>query len=678
MARQIGFVDTASVAVDSFRLRTDPDDTLSFSRAIAANLPIFLGPKTYFISQITVDLSVPSVTMTGIPGLSVVRRNAGGSGGFIQIAAPNVALKGVTFDMNKASVTANQWGVLITSTIAQDVIVEDCTFMNNSGTIGAGLALIGTNPVLKGSFSVTDCEIFGCSFSALYLGSVGVGFVSGNYVHDNNGNGIAVTSFGSASSTNFASNIIVEANRIARCQNGIQVGGISPPYVYGTPAAVDVTVRNNTLTDISASAIIGQGDYIGILGNTINQSSPSVSVNSAIDNNGRFGLIAHNDINYAGSSYGIDAGGSQSIDILDNHVTVTTGAAINPGGGLNCRVSRNLISVNADTSFPEAITVFDVETDGSGIPFPYFCTGLVIDSNTILMNGVNSRGISLFDNPGGRATAQSTRVTNNNVETINGASTSFALTYVGGGSGIYIEGNSCDGPFGFANPNINTDIIPPDIYDEVLTFSGASPTVRSLVTPLINTYGAGGSILWVYPQNGGANYTAATVLSASGGGGSGWAGTPLISQGVIVGVRTTAFGSGYSGAITITATDTGGGSGATFIPTNMPTLPTFRKMRLISSSVRQVLQLTGGFTTLQGNRPIIFDTTNVVNLIGNVRAWTPNPVAPFVSIAVGSLPTPSSAYAGAIVNVTGSTTGKWQARCDGSSWIWPDGTTVTT
>jgi hypothetical protein len=30
-----------------------------------------------------------------------------------------------------------------------------------------------------------------------------------------------------------------------------------------------------------------------------------------------------------------------------------------------------------------------------------------------------------------------------------------------------------------------------------------------------------------------------------------------------------------------------------------------------------------------------------------------------------------------VITVTGSTTNKWQARCDGTNWKWPDGTTVS-
>lgn len=70
---------------------------------------------------------------------------------------------------------------------------------------------------------------------------------------------------------------------------------------------------------------------------------------------------------------------------------------------------------------------------------------------------------------------------------------------------------------------------------------------------------------------GGQNYSSATIVSATGGAGTGFEATALISNGVVVGIAITDEGSGYTSAPTLSITDTGGGSGATATASIQPT-----------------------------------------------------------------------------------------------------------
>jgi hypothetical protein len=665
----------AGKLVDNFKLRTDPDDTLAFARAIAAGEPVVLGARTYSISSLNIDASTTHLTIFGAaPGQSAIQRIGNSSSAFIQIASAYVTLDGVTFDMNKARVTANQWGVLITSDCAQQITVRRCRFVNNSGTLGCGLGIIGKNPTTVGSIDISDNEISECVWGAMYLASIGNAVVRNNYIHDNAGAAIYCSSWQTASSTNYSSDVLFTNNRISRCRNGIQCGGIAPPYIYGTPSAVRCKMIANDLQDITSYGLVAQGDYIDTIANKIDQSAPNVPVFAAIGYTGRWGSITDNQINYSGSSYCIDVGGCQGIHISDNTIYATSGVAINIGGTTNCHAVNNFIWTQLN-----AILAYEVEADGTYVPFPYFCSGLVIDGNNITMDGGSSRGILTLDNPGGRRGAVPIRITGNHFQNVNGSSLQWCISCIGGGAALSLGGNTQGGlSYGFSNPNGNGDIIAYDVWDEVVTYAGAAKTIRSVLPPLINTYGCGtiNSILWTFPTSGGSGYSSATTLRAHGTeGGSGWTGIPLISQGVIVGVRTTAHGSGYKGAVTITAIDSGGGHGATFEVGNVLYLP-IRKLRVSSSGVISVLRASGGSVSLAGVTPIILTTSTPISLTAQSNQWVPDPVAPVASFAVESLLRPSPDNAGAIVYVTDSTTGKWMARSNGKSWVWPDGTKV--
>ena len=131
----------------------------------------------------------------------------------------------------------------------------------------------------------------------------------------------------------------------------------------------------------------------------------------------------------------------------------------------------------------------------------------------------------------------------------------------------------------------------------------------------------------------------------------------------------------------MTASDPGGGTGATFAATTVPTIPTGRRLVLNSTSqAAHVLRSGGGFVGMRsgnGVQAVLFSTGTDVPLTFISPYWNVSG-EPKATYAVGSLPTPTTNMAGALAYVTGSTTGKWMARCSGTAWVWVDGTAVTT
>lgn len=664
------------VLLDAFRVAGDADDTASMTRAVAAGVPILLGPKTYTINNYVMAGTPSAFVLRGTPGKSLIQRTSASGSQFFQITAATVVLDGVTFDMNKASVTANQWGVFLGAG-GQTISVRNSVLKNNSGTLGSCLGIASTGPAAGGSFGISNSEFTGCTFDTLYLASVSNGVVSGNYIHDNSSFGIWLGANGAASASNYSTNVLVTGNTVNRNTTGIQVGGYSPPYTFGTPQATYITVTGNILQDNSTYGASIEADYAVFSGNTINKSAPGVTVFGGFDALSRWLTVADNTITLPNTTWGIDCGGSIEVQVLRNLITMNQGIALNTGGNQNSVYSDNKLILTGTST---GVSNYAVEADGSSNTFPTLSSGTIIERNTFDMNGASVNGVVLHDNAGGLTGTTAIVVRGNHFAAGTGTpSTAQAITWFGGPTSLAVTGNDWNGVnTTFVDPNGNGDVIVSPVYlgGTVLGVS-SSVNIRAVITPAINTFGAGGSILYAYPTSGGSGYTAATTLTANGtGGGSGWTGVAQIYGGAIIGVRTLTNGTAYSGTLTITAADSGGGTGAVIAVGNKVTLPAYSTITY-SSVQSHLLQKSGGNVAINYPGGLMLDSTTAVGLqaiagglFWNVIGYT------IPTIAFGSLPTCAAAYNSVEVHVSGSVSGKWQARCNGSNWIAPDGTTI--
>ena len=672
------------VLLDTFKQSGDADDTASLTRAVAAGVPILLGARTYTINNFSTGV-VAQFIMRGIPGASIIQRTSASGSQFFQIQAATVYLDGLTFDMNKAAVTANQWGVFL-NTGGQTVVVRNSVFKNNSGTLGTDFALISTGPAAGGAFYFEGDEFTGSTaLSALFLGSVAHGKVVNASIHDNSGQGMSVGSYLAASSTNYSTDIIVEASHVYRNTGiGIAVGGFAAPYAYGTPQATYVSLLGNHLWDNgngTSYEVQIQGDYLSAQNDTIYKSA--ITVFGGIDCNSRWATIQGEVVNLSGAGFGIDSGASIQAVVQNNVITMTAGAAINNGANQNSVYSGNKLILSGTAS---GMTIFATETDGNGNPFTTLASGTLIEGNEFDITGSGATGISIYDDAGGLPGATPYLVLRNKFNVSGSGSGAFQDIFWRGAPGsLVIDGNLHNGEnYLFVDPTGSGDVL----FDWVYlggTIQGISSTtnVRSIVSSFVSNNGAGAGVLWVYPTGGssGSSYTAATTLAASGsGGGSGWVGTPLIYNGAIIGVRTTVIGTTYSGTITVTATDSGGGSGATFVVGNVPGVPAYSTITYVSAAIH-LLQKNGGFITLNTN-PYEMDATTIISLKASTSGvlWRVlNATLPTFTVA--TLPACGSTSKGAWVIVsdaavpvynttmTGSGTSFARAPCDGTNWL---------
>lgn len=665
--------------IEAYHQAGDADDTAALTRAVAAGGAILCGPRTYTINNFSTG-AVANFILRGVKGCVIQRTSASGSN-FFTVSATNVIIDGVTFDSNKASVSANQWGVLLPQG-GQTISISNSVFKNNSGSLGSCLALLSTGPAAGGSFVLRNNEITGCTFDPLFLASVSNGDVEGNYVHDNSTSGAFVLSNGAASGSNYATNILIRGNRFLKNTGaGLTMGSFAPPYVYGIPAATWLTVTGNLFQDNGAYQIgLTNADHVSIIGNQISQSSSGVSTSGGIDCNARYSLIEANDLSFPSAAFGIDCGGALEPTIRNNNVNMGNGgAAIDVGGVQNGQVLNNHVSVAGNG---KAVVIFDMETDGANNPFPQHTSNVTVQNNDIILDGTTALGVLTEDDAGATAGALPVRVLGNRFIGIHSATASQDVMYFSDGPGIVVQGNTHNGVSGVAVVlNGSTDYVFETVYDFVQGDSTAG-SVRSLISSFVNTYNSATHILWVLPTAGGSGYTNATTLSANGG--CTWAGTPLISGGVIVGVRTTANGNSCSAGTTITATDSGGGSGATFSVGVAPRLPAGKVIQYRASATNgNVVQTSGGAVSINGTPGPIpvangYFLTLQANSTGLVWQVIANPS--LSSFTVATLPTCNASYVKSTVLVTdasaptynGTLTGGGgsvvTAICDGVNW----------
>lgn len=644
------------VLLDAFKVAGDPDDTASMTRAVAAGVPILLGPKTYTINNFSSGGSASNFTLIGVRGKSIIQRTSASGSNFFTVGSATISIDGVTFDSNKAVVTANQWGVLF-SAGGQTINISNSIFKNNSGSLGSCLALLSTGPGAGGSFKIDKSEITGCTFNPLYLASVAHGVVSNNYIHDNTTTGGIVQANGAASSTNYSTDIVFAANRVYNnTGTGLALGSFAPPYVYGTPAATFISIVAGNVFQDNGGYQLGFVNTQQVLldSNQFVQSTSSVSTSGGIDCNSQYFMIQNNNVSMPSASYGIDCGGATEPNIRNNTVTMgARGAAIDVGGAQNGAVSNNHISVAGTAA---AVIIFDVETDGNLVPFPYHVSNVNVQNNDILLSGASSVGIQTYDDAGAISGSLPINVFGNRFVGTGGANSPQDVNFFSSGTGILIQGNTHNGlstvPIAL---NGSTDYVFDNVYDG---FSGDATTgaVRSIVNGYIGTYNAGTKILYVTPTAGGTGYTAATTLTPSGG--CTWTGSALISSGVIIGVRTTFVGATCSSGTTIAAADSGGGSGATFAVSVTPTLSS-RKILQYKGSAGNVVALSGGAIGISGAiSPIMVQNGYYLNLVGNGggTGWVlsaPPPQSTFTSL---NIPTCSATYNGVWSLVTDALT----------------------
>ncbi|MFN0184927.1 MAG: right-handed parallel beta-helix repeat-containing protein, partial [Aquabacterium sp.] len=547
------------------------DDTGAFAAAIGSGRPVRLGPRTYRIDgQWTI--TQPNTVLLGTPGLSMLKRGSqAGNGAWISVQAPGFRADGVTFDANRAAVSVDSWGVLLTAACTSSDL-HRCEFLNASGAVlGSGLVLQASDPTLS-RHVIRDCRFAGNTVHGLWAQACAGVLVSDCRAHDNAKYGFNID-FNDAARVQRVRLAQVTGNRAWANQRGIAVGNFNVPNtdppVWGNafPDAVGIVVAGNICHDNTIYGIAAAGRALLIQGNLLSDNGTMSNSGAGILANVASSRVAANTITGT-ALYGIDCGGAIDSDFSQNAI-LGHGYGINCGGSTNLRVADNQLA--EFTIF--GICATNVETDSLGQNFGIACSNLAITSNRIAMSGTGE-GVWLRDGPRncvvadndftGRAVAQCLRAETDSV-IVRGNRHDFTARFII--NPILFDGRQT--------------LVVPDIADSVM-ITAAPSGVQSIIGSTQAAWA--GRLSFVRVTSGGSGYTAASV--AVGGTGSGATAQAVISAGQVIGIVVTAYGAGYGPVgTTIPVTISGNGSGATATGYAAPPLPEERTLLVRCNTV---------------------------------------------------------------------------------------------
>lgn len=548
VSRELGAWFGDALTVEAFGAVGDgvTNDSLAFSLALASGRPLLLGPKVYRIDgQFNV---IGSAVMIGVAGSSVLRRSVQKGGAWINVLGPKFVAKDIVFDAG--SVSGDSWGVLVGSKCVRTEF-RNCGFINSTGpTLGTGLTIQSCDGADDSeiSYTIDSCHFSNNGCHGLWLQAVTGAVVSRCLASNNTGYGICLD-FNDPSFQQKVRQSSVIGCRCISNSRGISIGNynetnLEPPrWGLQYPDAVDIVASGNFCLGNRSYGIAVSGERIQVIDNQIVVSDTN-EVASGILCNVKSSLISGNSISGPGQ-YGIDAGGCNDVTLKANSI-VNCAVGINPGGSTRVDVVGNKLLENR-----RAITIFQIETDGSGSNFGIACSDVNIAENTVSCGNGNA-GVLLFDGP------ERVRISGNRF--VSSSVSYHSDCFWGHSDSISIADNTWNGAkatlSAFRQTEAGVTLVVGDLLNEALV-----PPSLDRINTISGVYEAemNGKLSFVRVTDGGQNYASADVVVI--GGGSGAKATAYIRDGTVVGIAVTDRGYGYDPDRT-TIHITGDGDGA--------------------------------------------------------------------------------------------------------------------
>ena len=443
------------------------------------------------------------------------------------------------------------------SSYASNTMFNNCSVVNNVIATGCGIFYNSTG-LPNGQHLFTGGGAYSCSNHGILIEGSG-GIIIEDAVFSNNTN--AGIHMGMDASNNPSQNII-----ICRCtfdSNGQGIGTDAPEipgttnYSWTVPHVLYLTVQDNIVYNSTNYNIYVAGVQNGLI---VNNTCYFLTSGTAAQSYGAsilgdccsFTVFSGNNI--SGNSYfGMDIASTNLCTISNNIFTGCT-VSLNCGGANELVVRGNTMS----GFIGWGIGLQFVEGSGAGAVFDGTQKNSVIDGNHINYSSA-ANAIQIIDNCLNTAVSNNTFISNSDAYALNAVknisnSTKFSNNYADQETyNIFLSTNNI--------------VLPDFITNAVYNVHNPNLTLNTIAlnTPA-NVVGATG-IGYISVTAGGSGYpsgSATVTVNFTGGGGTGAAATAFVYNGVIIAIRMTAFGSGYTTAPTISFTaSSGSGAAAT-------------------------------------------------------------------------------------------------------------------
>lgn len=333
--------------------------------------------------------------------------------------------------------------------------------------------------------------------------------------------------------------------------NGYYEGGTSGAPFPGPNVAPSqgVTISNNICNGNLQYGIAVQGRGIAVTSNVCRRNGDSGSAFGGINCASYGTLISHNYVE-DNNAWGIDIGGSFHSVVSNNyvgHTGLTSGSlnctGLNIGGTVNCVAEGNILDNNHNAS-GVGTEIFASGYEAGGSYFPTIGQNLTLSNNKLVTTSSSSQGILIANGM-------------DNVHLLGNSTAGFAAGnsfILNGGANFFglQQRDNVDWSSASVVPTVAsaTTLVIPDVSDLIVITGTTAPT--NIFTKTANTFNQ--KVRFIQITNGGSGYNPASppTVSFSGGGGSGAAGTALVTNsGVVIGVQITNNGSGYTSAPTV-------------------------------------------------------------------------------------------------------------------------------
>jgi parallel beta-helix repeat protein len=612
--RTLSALAVNAVSIEDFGAVGDgvTDDSAALLAALASGNPVRLGAKTYAIAG-ECDISAPSCTLLGIPGITELTRPAqsklgnSATAAWISISSPTLFIDGIIFDAN-AAITTDTYAVAIQPGCTKSIVTRS-VFRNAKGpNNGSGLIYLASDPSIT-QHHVDDCEFYNNAAHGIFIQATDAFSITNSRAHDNTGNGI----HGDSEDPSFGLKIRelhVVGNTCWNNNCGIIAGNFNTTntgnLVYGNanPDILAAIIASNNTYSNREYGIYISGRNILVSGNLCTNNSTSGGSGAGILCDTGYCKISGNMVTGA-TAFGIDCGGSIYTEVSNNYVNGAVNG-INIGGGQYCTARDNFVQDCTSTGF----SVQNVESDGRGTNFNLACTGLSIIGNWISYSG-EVFGILVRD------AAQNVLIADNIILAEPGADMTRAISAYT--DTVTIRGNVLNFTTRWkVNPTLVNGLytlVVPDAADAVSITQSSAPIAAIITAQAQQIIG---QIGFVKVVNAGSGYTTASISFS--GTGSGAAAQVWLSGGAVLGVQITSYGSGYGAGTT--ATITGNGSGATV--TVQVGLPVWQNKELAIDCLAAVTFAAAGSSPAQSNwtgAPITIPAGASIDWIGNAGGW---------------------------------------------------------
>jgi len=613
-ARTLAALAANAVSIEDFGAAGDgvTDDSAALLAALASGNPVRLGAKTYAIAG-ECDISAPSCTLLGVPGLTVLTRPAqsklgtSATAAWISIFSPAAFIDGIIFDANSA-ITTDTYAVAIQPSCTKSIVTR-CLFRNAKGpNNGSGVTYVASDPAIT-QHHVNDCEFTGNAAHGIFIQASDAFSITNSRAHDNSGNGIHADSQDPSFALKIRELHIV-GNTCWNNNCGILVGNFNSTnnsaFVYGNsnPDILAAIIAANNSYSNREYGIFISGRNILVSGNLCTNNTTDGGSGAGILCDTGYCKISGNMISGA-STFGIDCGGSIYTEVSNNYIN-GAGVGLNIGGGKYCTARDNFIQ----DCTAQGIGAQNVESNGRGSDFNLACTGLSIIGNWIAYTG-EVFAILVRD------AAQNVLIADNVILAEPGADMSRAISAYT--DTVIIRGNVLNFTTRWAVNPITVNglytLVVPDVADAV-TITQSLASVASIITA--GGQGVIGQVAYCKVVNGGSGYTNASISFS--GTGSGQTAQVWLSGGAVIGIQITSWGSGYGPGTT--ATITGDGTGATV--TVQVGLPVWQGKELAIDCLTPVTFAQTGSSPAQSNwtgAPITIPAGGTIDWIGTNGGW---------------------------------------------------------